>query len=311
MAEQSHTAEAAARLAQAGQQLAEAAQRFSEEQQDAAKHAQRLAEQAQRVAEYRQRLAEAALEVAEAARQDAEDEQARLAEFLALATHELKTPLTPIAGYLQMLTALLIDEPATATAAQYARKARAQVERLTRLMNDLLDLSRVGVDQVTLVRAPCDLCEVVQATVEERHVVWPARIITLDMPQTSVPVVADADRLGQVVTNYLNNAFTYSPADRPVTVRVAVDGQEARVEVRDEGPGLAPEVQERIWQRFQRASTTLPQGAVGLGLGLYISRSITERHGGTVGLESALGAGATFFFTLPLPHPNHSAEAGE
>jgi len=143
MPEQSHAVEAAAWLAEVGQQVAEAAQRFSEGQQDAAHHAQHLAEQAQRVAEYRQRLAEAALEVAEAARQDAEDKRGRLAEFLAIATHELKTPLTSLRGYRPMLTALLVDEPLT-PASQYARKARRHAEPLIRLMNNPLDLSCVG-----------------------------------------------------------------------------------------------------------------------------------------------------------------------
>ena len=295
-----HLAQAGQTLAEAGQELAEAAQRFSIEQQDAAEQAQHVAEQAQRVAEYRQRLAEAAQEVAEAARADAEAEQERLTEFLAIAAHELKGPLTPIAGYLQLITALLATESASAKAHQYTLRAWEQVERLKRLMNDLLDVSRVGVDQLTLQRASCDLSAVVRAAVETRQVVWPGRTVTLEAPPKPVPVVADADRLGQVVTNYLTNALTYSPADRPVAVRLAVHGDEARVEVRDEGPGLAPEAQERIWQRFQRDTTTTPPGG-GLGLGLYISHSIIERHGGTVGLESTVGEGATFSFTLPVP----------
>lgn len=140
--------------------------------------------------------------------------------------------------------------------------------------------------------------------------VWPARTVTVAVPQVSAPVVANADRLGHVVTNSLKNAFTYSPAEGPVAVRLTVDGQEARVEVRDHGPGLAPEVHERIWQRFQRASPTMAQSAAGLGLGVSISRSILERHGATGGLESQVGAGATVVLTLPLTHTTSLDTAG-
>jgi PAS domain S-box-containing protein len=119
------------------------------------------------------------------------------------------------------------------------------------------------------------------------------------------PVIADADRIGQVVTNYLTNALKYSPAARPVEVRLEVEKQKvrvARVSVRDEGPGLPPEEQERVWQRFYRVPGVEAQNSsgVGLGLGLHISRIITERHQGEVGVQSEPGRGSIFWFTLPL-----------
>ncbi len=119
------------------------------------------------------------------------------------------------------------------------------------------------------------------------------------------PVIADADRIGQVVTNYLTNALKYSPAGRPVEVRLEVEKQKvrvARVSVRDEGPGLPPEEQERVWQRFYRVLGVEAQNSsgVGLGLGLHISRIITERHQGEVGVQSEPGRGSIFWFTLPL-----------
>ena len=132
------------------------------------------------------------------------------------------------------------------------------------------------------------------------------RTIQLPAPgrTVSVPVEADAGRIEQVVTNFLTNALKYSPADRPVEVGIAVEeeGEQARVWVRDQGPGLPPEEQEQIWERFHRAQGVEVQTGtgVGLGLGLYISRMIVERHHGQVGVDSVPGQGATFWFTLPL-----------
>ncbi len=118
----------------------------------------------------------------------------------------------------------------------------------------------------------------------------------------------DADRIGQVVTNYVSNALKYSAPDRPVAVSLRVANGEATVRVRDEGPGLTPEQQQHIWDRYRRVQGVAiqdnAQGAGGgLGLGLYISRGIIEQHGGRVGVESAPSQGSTFWFTLPLEPP--------
>jgi signal transduction histidine kinase len=115
-------------------------------------------------------------------------------------------------------------------------------------------------------------------------------------------VQADAARIGQVVTNYLSNALKYSSEEQPVSVGLDVAGTRARVWVRDEGPGVAPEERARIWERFYRTARVEHRhgSSVGLGLGLYISRTIIVQHGGEVGVESGPGAGATFWFALPL-----------
>lgn len=127
-----------------------------------------------------------------------------------------------------------------------------------------------------------------------------------------MPVTGDAQRLGQVVTNYVTNALKYSPADRPVTVGLDVEEGQARVWVRDEGPGLPAEEQERIWDRFHQARGIEVQSGsgVGLGLGLYICRSIIEQHQGHVGVQSTSGAGSTFWFTVPLARPEPAQEGG-
>jgi signal transduction histidine kinase len=114
--------------------------------------------------------------------------------------------------------------------------------------------------------------------------------------------VADADRIAQVVTNFLTNALKYSPADRPVAVGLCVEDGAARVWVRDQGPGLSAADQVLIWEPFYRAEGITPQSGsgAGLGLGLHISKTLVERHQGQIGVDSAPGQGSTFWFTLPV-----------
>jgi len=226
----------------------------------------------------------------------------RLDEFLDVTSHELRTPLTVVKANVQILSKLA--EPGTMQAQLTGRTLR-QVDRLTRMVNDLLDVTRIQAGKLDLHARQRDLAEVVRETVEEQRQVAPERRIEL-APATGLedglPVRADADRIGQVLTNYLTNALKYSPADRPVWVELKrLDGQ-ARVAVRDEGPGLAPEQQARVWERFHRVPGVEVQSGphMGLGLGLFITRQIVERHGGAVGVESARGQGSTFWFTLPL-----------
>jgi len=183
-----------------------------------------------------------------------------------------------------------------------ARSAR-QLTRLDRLVGDLLDVSRIQAGKLELRPEPCDLLEITREAVREQRAAWLGRGITLDLPHhAAVLLHADPDRIGQVVTNYLTNALKYSTEDAPVAVWLRVRGDTARVEVRDHGPGLAPEQQAHLFERFYRVPGIEQQNGsgVGLGLGLSICRTIVERHGGAVGVESAPGDGATFWFTLPL-----------
>jgi signal transduction histidine kinase len=270
------------------------------------------------------RLAALMLERERLLRQSAEDRaralalkqaNARMDEFLGIASHELKTPLTSIKANVQLTERRLhsLDPSSTNLVDQLRRAAGArelmerslrQVDRLDRLVADLLDVSRIHAGRLELRREPVDLAVIVRDTVHEQQVAWLERQIVLTLPEGPVPLEADADRIGQVVTNYLTNALKYSADEAPVAVMLEVDQGMARVAVRDQGPGLPPKEQLHVWERFHRAEGVEVQSGsgVGLGLGLHISREIIERHGGSVGLESAVGAGSTFWFTLPLAH---------
>jgi signal transduction histidine kinase len=174
-----------------------------------------------------------------------------------------------------------------------------------RLVSDLIDTSRIQAGKLELRIAPADLNELVREAVEEQRQIAPTRTIHLQEADASpLLVLVDAERIGQVVTNYLSNALKYSAAEQAVVVCVAVTDTEARVAVRDRGVGLDEEEQARVWERFYRAPGVQVQSGsgTGLGLGLYICQTIIGEHGGRVGVESARGRGSTFWFTLPRSH---------
>jgi signal transduction histidine kinase len=241
--------------------------------------------------------------------------QERVDEFLAVASHDLRSPLTAASGFLDLaarhheqLTAALVDtRPELAGRAEAVRAslhhASQAEERLRRLVDLLFDTTQARAGKLNLVLAPCDLQAVVRDQVVALRVANPHRTLQLEeLADQPVQVVADADRIGQVVTNYLTNALKYSPADHPVVIRVASEGAWTRVAVADQGPGLPAGEHERIWQRFYQADGVRPQSRSrgSLGLGLHICKAIIEGHGGRVGVESEVGKGSTFWFVLPL-----------
>lgn len=242
-------------------------------------------------------------------------------DFLSIASHELRTPLTSITANVQMVRRSLRPSPAGDAEsspdddglylpADSLKRARhlldnsdRQLARLSRLVGDLLDVSRIQAGMLVMRMEACDLLAIVSEAVDARRSVWPGRPISLEIASHSrIPLLADADRIWQVVTNYLTNALAYSATDQPVVVRVRVTGDQARVEVSDRGPGLTAEQQERVFDNYYRAPGVERQSGSsgGLGLGLHISKTIIERHGGAVGVESVPGAGSLFWFTLPL-----------
>jgi signal transduction histidine kinase len=233
--------------------------------------------------------------------------------FLAIAAHELKTPLMVIKGSAQLL-ARRFRQAATAkppardskTLIEEARPVLGRIEtgvdRIDRLIEEMLALSAIQAGRLEFHLAPCALASVVSDAVNDQREQFPERRIMLNVPDAPIVVLADADRIGQVVTGYLSNALKYAPEDQPVTVHLEATSDDVRVSVHDEGPGLPPDQQERVWEAFYQAPGVETQSgsSIGLGLGLSICRTIVERHGGRVGVESAVGQGATFWFTLPL-----------
>jgi signal transduction histidine kinase len=193
-----------------------------------------------------------------------EEANQRMDEFLGIASHELRTPLTSLSATVQIAERQLRQALASAmpqgaedrllrTHSLVERFLR-QVRKLDRLVGDLLDVTRISAGKLEMRLASCELDVIAREAVEAQQAAWPKRRITLDLPAgAAVPLEADADRLGQVVTNYLTNALKYSDDDQPVAVSVSMQSNLARVEVRDHGPGLAPDQQAQVFERFYRA----------------------------------------------------------
>ena len=231
-------------------------------------------------------------------------------EFLSVASHELKTPLTSIKANVQLAQAFLTGNATDDAKAALAR-ADQQMLRIERLVSELLDLSRIHVNRLALRREQRDLRAIVREAVEEQALLWPLRPLNMTLPDQSAPVWVDGDRIAQVVTNFLTNALKYSSEPSPVETILRIQGESAWVGVRDRGPGLPPEEHARVWERFRRVQgIEVAAGSdVGLGIGLYISKTIVEAHGGQVGVESAAGEGSTFWFSLPLAERRDSVSA--
>ncbi|WP_437593732.1 AAA family ATPase [Sorangium sp. So ce1000] len=236
---------------------------------------------------------------------EAQEAIQRRDEFLVVASHELKTPLTSLLMQAQSFERLLrrrslADVPPARIEAMIQILGR-QTSRLARLVDELLDVTRMNAGRLSLTRAPIDLAALVREVVERmRPQLADARCRTqLDL---GAPVVGqwDPDRLEQVVTNLLSNAMKYG-AGRPILIGLRRQADRALLVVRDEGIGIAEADQGRIFERFERAVSVRNFG--GLGLGLYIARSIVASHGGSIRVQSRPGAGATFVVELPLSPP--------
>jgi signal transduction histidine kinase len=213
---------------------------------------------------------------------------------LAAAAHEIKNALGPLAMTLQLAERqLLAGQPVAPGDLAFAR---AQVRRLASLVEDLLDQTRADLGDLAFRPREVDLCGVVTEAVEIFRRGKPAPIV-VELPPAPLAATVDIGRMQQVLVNLLENAVRYSPAGSNVIVGLTRQGPAAaRIEVRDAGPGLSAEEQARIFDRFVRGAAS--EGTSGLGLGLYLCRAIVEQHGGTIGVESVPGAGATFWINI-------------
>jgi PAS domain S-box-containing protein len=222
-------------------------------------------------------------------------------EFVSLVSHELRTPLTSIKGF----TDLILDGDAGEVSeeqTEYLRIIQQNADRLVALINDLLDISRIESGRIKLERRALDMGAVVQFVVAtlEPQIRAKGQSLAVELPPIVPPVLADHDRMVQVVTNLLSNAYKYTPAGGSISLAAHAEEDMLRVSVTDTGVGIAAEDQPKLFTRFYRVDNSLTREVGGTGLGLAIVKSIVEMHDGRVGMSSALGQGSTFFFTVPL-----------
>ncbi|MBI3550494.1 MAG: PAS domain-containing protein [Elusimicrobia bacterium] len=220
------------------------------------------------------------------------------ADFAAMVSHELRTPLTAIKLVIDMIVDRTLG-PVNEEQNSALVTAQRSIDRLSRLINETLDFQKLESGKMEFRVSEADVNRLVQEVVISFEPVAKGRSITLltnvakDLPK----VRCDKDKITQVVTNLLSNALKFTAG--PITVSTAMDGSDVRVSVKDSGPGVSPEDQTRLFQSFvQLEGTRSIQG--GTGLGLAISKKIIERHDGKIGIQSKVGDGATFFFTLPV-----------
>jgi len=218
-------------------------------------------------------------------------------QFLSVASHELKTPLTSIKGYVQILERL-VGKLGDSRAIEYVEKTNKHIDKLNDLISDLLDISRIQAGKMKFNMEPFPYMDLVKESIESAQSISDSHKIKL-YGRKNYEVRGDKDRLGQVFANIISNAVKYSPNANTVEVRVTQDKDFVRTQVKDSGIGIPREELPNIFGKFYRVGS-VERRFSGLGIGLYISSEIVLRHGGKIWVESEEGKGSTFTFTLPL-----------
>ncbi len=224
--------------------------------------------------------------------------ETRKDEFVALLSHELKTPITSLKGFTQILQRRF-KEHEDEQALHFLTRMDRQLGKLGILINDLLEISKMQSEILPLHYEKFDLNSVIQEIVENLQATTLTHTISVESTP-NIFVHADRDRIGQVLINLLNNAIKYSPHADKVTLRMTANQDEATVCIQDFGIGIAGDHQQGIFERFYRVPDPIEKTFPGLGIGLYISREIIHRHHGHIWVESQKGEGSAFSFTLPL-----------
>jgi len=229
-------------------------------------------------------------------------------DFISMASHELKTPVTSIAAFAELLQ-LLCEQEGDAKYLPYLSQMNTQVARLTRLINDVLDLSKIQAGKLALQKTFVDLNTLVKETVETLQLTTKKHQL-LVVGAVNTQVWADQDRIGQVLTNLLANAIRYAPEPGNILVHLSEEENAVTLAVQDFGIGIPPEHQAKIFERYYRVGGKTENTFPGLGMGLYISHEIVQHHGGCMWVDSAVGKGSTFSFSLPLKEKG-SGKPGE
>ncbi|HJT57561.1 MAG TPA: ATP-binding protein [Ktedonobacteraceae bacterium] len=234
-----------------------------------------------------------------------------LAELMNAMGQELRVPLATTRGTVQQARRLLqriLELSLSENAIDQLTKlqdlllrADRQIGAEIRLAGNLLDAWRIEANTFELSPVWCNLVEIVRETVSSLQELAAQGLFEQELPVDDlVAIIADADHIRQVLTNYLMNALKFSPIGQPIKIYLVVNDAQARVSVQDKGPGISDSQQSSIWERFGQGQKQSIGSGSGLGLGLFITRAIIQKHGGQVGVESRVGEGSTFWFTLPL-----------
>ncbi|RZM12941.1 MAG: PAS domain S-box protein, partial [Pedobacter sp.] len=217
-------------------------------------------------------------------------------DFISIASHELKTPITTLKASLQLLERIK-DNPSSAMLPRLIEQSGRSMSKISELVEDLLNVSRMNEGQIKLTKKKFVLSHTLNDCCN--HIRVTGKYDLIFEGDADLEVIADEHRIDQVIVNFVNNAVKYAPNSKDIYLIVENLGDMAKVSVKDSGPGISPEKLPHLFDRYYRVDNAGHQVS-GLGLGLYISADIIERHGGKIGVDSEVGKGSTFWFTLPL-----------
>jgi signal transduction histidine kinase len=220
-------------------------------------------------------------------------------QFLSNVSHELRTPLTSVKGF---VSTLLRTDATWSQDEQrdFLETVNHEADRLTNLINDLLDISRLDAKGLKLNKRRYHISEIIESIGNRLVVLTKQHQLNVNIPSELPPVLADEMRIGQVLTNLVENATKFSPEGTKITIEGKLDGDKIIVSVVDRGIGIPAEVQDKLFNRFFQAESVVSGRKKGTGLGLSICRGIIEAHGGSIWVESELGKGSKFSFCLPI-----------
>jgi PAS domain S-box-containing protein len=219
-------------------------------------------------------------------------------EFISIVSHEIRTPLTSIYGALVMLKSGLLNNESQQQ--RMLKIATESTDRLVRLINDILDIERIALGKVKMQKKVCYLADLIDEAVNIVQILAEQAHISLSITCSELQLRVDPDRIIQTLTNLLSNAIKFSPANSTICVRAEVIDDQVLLQVEDRGRGIPENKLNTIFERFQQIDSSDSRDRDGTGLGLAICRSIIHQHGGRIWVESVLGQGSSFYFTLPL-----------
>ncbi|RAJ33093.1 two-component system CheB/CheR fusion protein [Pedobacter cryoconitis] len=245
--------------------------------------------------------------------QKLKEEEQRKGDFVSMLSHELKTPVTSIKGYVQLLLKLADKEeeelpPGKLKSSLF--RIDKLVLQLTNLIYDMLDLTRIEADQVKIKLEPLDLNELITEVTDDLRFINPKHQINIDYQFHGV-VNADSNKISQVLINFISNAIKYAPKSDVVDIRVfEAEAGMAAVSVRDYGIGIDEKEHHKVFERFYRVEEQSNKIFSGFGIGLFLAQSIISRHHGKITIDSEIGKGSVFTFTLPIVNSSVSKEEG-
>ncbi len=225
-------------------------------------------------------------------------DEIRKNDFIGMVSHELKTPLTSLTAYIQMLLGKAINnDDVLITGA--LEKANVQVKKMSNMINGFLNISRLESGRMLIEKQSFELTELIREMIEELKLITSAYVIGLSVCDP-LEIYADRDKIGSVISNLLSNAIKYSPKGKHIDIQCQKIGDRVKISITDEGMGIKPQDIDKLFDRYYRVESKHTTHISGFGIGLYLSAEIIHRHEGKIGVESKTGVGSTFWFTLPI-----------